>query len=121
MLELMKQEFDRRKHELKEPVETIYFGGGSPGLLTPKELEMLLKEPLSLAGNQLRELTLEANPEDVTEPNLTAWKNLGINRISLGVQSTGQPKIIFPYPQRQIREESKSGRGRMRFSDHNYW
>ena len=83
----MKQEFDRRKHELKEPVETIYFGGGSPGLLTPKELEMLLKEPLSLAGNQLRELTLEANPEDVTEPNLTAWKNLGINRISLGVQS----------------------------------
>ena len=87
LLELMKQEFDRRKHELKEPVETIYFGGGSPGLLTPKELEMLLKEPLSLAGNQLRELTLEANPEDVTEPNLTAWKNLGINRISLGVQS----------------------------------
>ena len=82
----MKQEFDRRKHELKEPVETIYFGGGSPGLLTPKELEMLLKEPLSLAGNQLRELTLEANPEDVTEPNLTAWKNLGNHSVeqSLG-------------------------------------
>lgn len=87
LLELMKQEFNQRKHELKEPVETIYLGGGSPGILTPKELEMLLKEPFNLAGNQWIELTLEANPEDVTETNLTAWKNLGINRISLGVQS----------------------------------
>ena len=83
----MKLEFNQRKHELKEPVETIYLGGGSPGILTPKELEMLLKEPLKIAGNQLVELTLEANPEDVTQANLTAWKNLGINRISLGVQS----------------------------------
>ncbi len=83
----MSLEFNQRLNEINEPIQTIYFGGGSPGILTPKELEMLLKEPLNLAGNQLIELTLEANPEDVTETNLTAWKNLGINRISLGVQS----------------------------------
>jgi oxygen-independent coproporphyrinogen III oxidase len=83
----MSLEFNQRLNEINEPIETIYFGGGSPGLLTPKELEMLLKEPLRIAGNQLVELTLEANPEDVTQANLTAWKNLGINRISLGVQS----------------------------------
>ena len=87
LLELMSLEFNQRLNEINEPIETIYFGGGSPGLLTPKELEMLLKEPLRIAGNQLVELTLEANPEDVTQANLTAWKNLGINRISLGVQS----------------------------------
>ena len=87
LLELMSLEFNQRLNEINEPIKTIYFGGGSPGLLTPKELEMLLKEPLRIAGNQLVELTLEANPEDVTQANLTAWRTLGINRISLGIQS----------------------------------
>ena len=87
LLELMSSEFNQRLSEINEPIETIYLGGGSPGILTPKELEMLLKEPLRIAGNQLVELTLEANPEDVTQANLRAWKLLGINRISLGIQS----------------------------------
>ncbi|MFM7595737.1 MAG: radical SAM family heme chaperone HemW [Flavobacteriales bacterium] len=87
LLELMSREFNQRLNELNDPVETIYFGGGSPGLLTPTELDLLLKEPIRIAGNQLKELTLEANPEDVTKANLSAWKSLGINRISLGIQS----------------------------------
>lgn len=87
LLELMSREFNQRLNEINEPINTIYFGGGSPGLLTPKELELLLKEPLKIAGNQLVELTLEANPEDITQANLSAWRSLGINRISLGVQS----------------------------------
>jgi len=87
LLELMSHEFNQRLNEINEPINTIYFGGGSPGLLTPKELELLLKEPLKIAGNQLVELTLEANPEDITQANLNAWRSLGINRISLGVQS----------------------------------
>lgn len=90
LLELMSLEFNQRLNEINEPIQTIYFGGGSPGILTPKELEMLLKEPLRIAGNQLVELTLEANPEDVTQANLTAWKTLGINRISLGIQSVNK-------------------------------
>ena len=71
-----------------EEVETIYFGGGTPSLLTPKELEQLLqtiyKEFNVTPG---AEITLEANPDDITAEKLSAWKGEGINRLSIGIQS----------------------------------
>jgi len=95
LLDLMWLEFNQRLNEINEPIETIYFGGGSPGLLTPNELEMLLKEPFRTAGNQLKELTIEANPEDITQANLIAWRSLGINRISLGIQSLNEDILLW--------------------------
>ncbi|MEO8450390.1 MAG: radical SAM family heme chaperone HemW [Gemmatimonadota bacterium] len=69
-------------------VETVYFGGGTPSRLDPTDLSALLERvrhdrPLSPDA----EITLEANPEDVTAARAAAWRLAGVNRVSLGVQS----------------------------------
>ena len=76
------------------PIETIYFGGGTPSLLLPAEVESILNTIKQLYPvSELAELTLEANPDDVTEVNLFTWKNMGINRFSLGVQSFNEAEL----------------------------
>jgi putative oxygen-independent coproporphyrinogen III oxidase len=74
-----------------EALETIYFGGGTPSLLPPNALATLLTSlrdafPVTSFREAL-EVTLEANPEDVTSDAATSWRRAGINRISLGAQS----------------------------------
>ena len=72
----------------EESIETIYFGGGTPSLLTETELQhifSLLYANFSIAKNV--EITLEANPDDINAIVLKSWLSLGINRLSLGVQS----------------------------------
>ena len=74
--------------QLKENIGTIYFGGGTPSLLTISEIKKLLAsvyEKYDVAGNA--EITLEANPDDITEERLLEWKSAGINRLSIGIQS----------------------------------
>ncbi len=69
-------------------IETIYFGGGTPALLAVDELERImnqLQQNFNIHANA--EITLEANPDDVTDAKLIAWKQLGINRLSIGIQS----------------------------------
>jgi oxygen-independent coproporphyrinogen-3 oxidase len=89
VLEAMGRELVHRSRELGDaPVRTIYFGGGTPSLLPAERIADLI----SLAHDLLRvqrdaEVTLEANPDDVTEERLTAWRAAGITRISLGTQS----------------------------------
>lgn len=71
-----------------EPINTVYFGGGTPSILDVSDLEVLI---LDLHKNYLvasdAEITLEANPDDITSDKLKAWKKIGINRLSIGVQS----------------------------------
>ena len=74
------------------PISTLYFGGGTPSLLPPDAISHLLVELLGSAdpgpaarGGQ--EVTLEANPEDVTPDKARAWRAAGVNRVSLGAQS----------------------------------
>lgn len=71
-----------------QPIETIYFGGGTPSLLSAEELNSLLAA-LAANFNILRnaEITLEANPDDINIALLEEWKRAGINRLSIGVQS----------------------------------
>lgn len=77
-----------RSKELKEPVETIYFGGGTPSLLTEIELNSILDIiHQSFQFKEQVEITLEVNPEDVTLESTSFWKKSGINRISIGLQS----------------------------------
>ena len=82
-------EIKLRKNELKdEVVQTIYFGGGTPSLLELDEITSLLesiKTDYLLSDNI--ELTIEVNPDDISEEKLISWKSLGINRLSVGVQS----------------------------------
>src|SRR5437899_2425220 len=70
---------------------TIYFGGGTPSLLPPAAIAMLLAELLPGATHDAPrtdvEITLEANPEDVSPEHARAWRAAGINRVSLGAQS----------------------------------
>lgn len=71
-----------------EPVETIYFGGGTPSLCTETEIRSIIEKTRSLfpVANDA-EITLEANPDDISAEKLPAWKSAGINRLSIGVQS----------------------------------
>ena len=72
----------------KEIIETVYFGGGTPSLLTIIELESILsalKKNFQISSNC--EITLEANPDDIAPVKLLGWKNAGINRLSIGIQS----------------------------------
>lgn len=72
----------------KEPIETVYFGGGTPSLLSESDIQFLLatiKENYYVAKDA--EVTLEANPDDISPENLASWKKVGINRLSIGIQS----------------------------------
>ena len=86
--ETMKMELVLRFKEISEPIESIYFGGGSPSLLSPKAIEDLIKLiKLHFKLEDHLEVTLEVNPDDVTADYLSGLKKAGINRLSLGVQS----------------------------------
>ena len=83
------KEAELQKEYLKaEPVETIYFGGGTPSLLTSNEISAILEKLYSsFAVDKEAEVTLEANPDDVNAELLKSWKDAGINRLSIGIQS----------------------------------
>ena len=74
-----------------ESLETIYLGGGTPSLLPPEAISALLTSFFdtfrATSSRDALEVTLEANPEDVTLDHATAWRHAGINRVSLGAQT----------------------------------
>ncbi|HXO74187.1 MAG TPA: radical SAM protein, partial [Puia sp.] len=71
-----------------EPIETIYFGGGTPSLLDAGELETVLNQIRTLFPITAdAEITLEANPDDIDTARLQSWRKAGVNRLSIGIQS----------------------------------
>ena len=70
--------------------ETVYFGGGTPSLLTPAQVSRLLEAARPLPG---AEITLEANPETVDEERLAGFRAAGANRLSLGVQTADDESL----------------------------
>ncbi len=66
---------------------TVFFGGGTPSLLEARQLERILDALHARFDLEGAEKTIEANPDDVTAPLAQAWRALGIDRVSLGVQS----------------------------------
>ena len=79
-----------------EIVETIYFGGGTPSLLTISDLRLQIEkimEAFNISKNA--EITLEANPDDINEEKLAGWKEIGINRLSIGVQSFFEEDLLW--------------------------
>ena len=85
-LQLRKDEF---QFDAEIPcIETIYFGGGTPSVLTVKEIQLLIDTVRqNYPVSQNPEITLEANPDDLSEENLSAFAAIGINRLSIGIQS----------------------------------
>lgn len=86
-----KEYLENLKRELKEYspffVETIYIGGGTPTSLPYDYLAMLLKE-ISVYASDVKEYTIEANPENLTMEKLSLLRKYGVNRLSIGVQTT---------------------------------
>jgi oxygen-independent coproporphyrinogen-3 oxidase len=78
----------------RESVDTIYFGGGTPSLLEPDEIGRLIaacRVAFDLTPDA--EITLEANPESVDQPRLAAFRGVGVNRLSFGVQSFRESEL----------------------------
>ncbi len=89
MMAALLKEIDLRKDYLEgEEIETIYIGGGTPSLLQIADLRLLIEKIRSLfTVTEEAEITIEVNPDDITETLLPGWKEIGINRLSIGVQS----------------------------------
>ena len=81
-------EIEMRQSEINEAPSTLYFGGGSPSILDSQQLNQIFRS-LSNAFDlsELKEVTLESNPDDHSDEKLALWKSLGINRLSIGIQS----------------------------------
>ncbi len=80
----------------KKPIETVFFGGGTPSLLSSEQMKKIvevLRTEFSYADNC--EWTMEANPGTVTEESLKDFRSLGFNRLSFGVQSFNEPELKF--------------------------
>lgn len=76
------------------PVHTIFFGGGTPSLLTPAQFDQILntiRQHYVLDADA--EISLEANPNDITRPYLEALRATGLNRISIGMQSAIESEL----------------------------
>lgn len=88
MLDAFEREIQLRGEELPSNLESIYFGGGSPSLLPPKSIERLINGVYSSVklGEKI-EITVEVNPDDVSYEYLKGLKSVGVNRLSIGIQS----------------------------------
>ena len=90
------KEIELQKGYLNEPIKTIYFGGGTPSLLEASQLKQILEALYThFEIAPAIECTLEANPDDIDATQLTAWKNMGINRLSIGIQSFQAPALAW--------------------------
>lgn len=84
----MLNELQSRRNYLNGKVETVYFGGGTPSLLSGEELHLLLESVYKhFEVDANAEITLEANPDDLSLDYLKSLKNAGVNRLSIGTQS----------------------------------
>ena len=89
MVLALAKEIQMRKNEFRnDVVETIYFGGGTPSRLQISDLRFLIEEVYKnfIISNNL-EITIEANPDDLSEDYLIELSKIGINRLSIGIQS----------------------------------
>ena len=88
MLAAICKELSLRKQELTQTIETIYFGGGTPSLLTPQEINLILDTVYThFTISDTPEITLEANPDDLTDAKILSLSSSKINRLSIGIQS----------------------------------
>lgn len=97
MLKCIKIEIANRKDYLNnELIDTLYFGGGTPSILEKSEITGILKHLHNTFNISINaEITIECNPDDLTLDKLKALKQIGINRLSIGVQSFKDKDLEF--------------------------
>ncbi|HEY9123238.1 MAG TPA: radical SAM family heme chaperone HemW [Bacteroidales bacterium] len=75
-------------HNNNEPIKTIYFGGGTPSVLSTGQLEIILNEIATFFDiSEVVECTIEVNPDDINAEYVKGLKSIGFNRVSIGIQS----------------------------------
>ena len=80
----------------EEIIQTIYFGGGTPSIVAPNLIKRLIENIYKKYDvSPEAEITLEANPDDITLENAAAWKEMGINRFSIGIQSFFEEDLVW--------------------------
>jgi oxygen-independent coproporphyrinogen-3 oxidase len=88
MVAALVKEIKMRKDEVQDEVETIYFGGGTPSVLTTEEIERLIQTVYDhYKVIDYPEITLEANPDDLSSDRIIQMSKSRINRLSIGIQS----------------------------------
>lgn len=85
------REWQLRQQELKEPLDTIYLGGGTPSQLTSEQLRQLF----AALPHATTEVTIECNPDDVSASYAAALSQLPINRVSMGAQTFDDQRLRF--------------------------
>jgi len=88
VIEAITNEIKLRKNDFKLNFSSLYFGGGTPSVLKKEELNQIIqaiKEEIKF--EKLKEITIEINPEDISGRKLEQYRDLGFNRLSIGVQS----------------------------------
>lgn len=84
LLDTLVREFEMRRGEIEEDFETVYIGGGTPSIIPAEKLQRLCSR---LPVGRVKEFTIEVNPEDVDTEAVSAWREIGVNRVSMGIQS----------------------------------
>jgi oxygen-independent coproporphyrinogen-3 oxidase len=97
----------------KRPVTTVFWGGGTPGLLAPRDLLKLGEIVRGRLGGPPREWSIELAPASVTDERLAALREAGVTRVSLGVQSF-QPALLDALGRRHTREQALRAYARVR-------
>lgn len=109
-------EMDARKGELREPLQSIYLGGGTPSQLSSDLLKQLFGHIESVFGGRFAhdvEITMECNPDDVDDEFCLALQSLPVNRVSMGVQTFDDSRLRFLH-RRHSAKEARAAVGRLR-------
>ena len=90
------KEIQLRKNEISGDIKTIYFGGGTPSILKTEEINLIINEVYhNFKVNDNIEITLEANPDDLSEEKIIQLSRSKINRLSIGIQSFFNTDLIL--------------------------
>lgn len=95
-VEALLNEIELRRDYINTPIQTIYFGGGTPSLLSAEQIRSIIEKlQLNFDLSNLQEFTLEANPDDININKLSEWNAIGINRLSIGIQSFQKESLAW--------------------------
>ena len=93
---LQKEIMIRKDFLAGKKIKTIYFGGGTPSLISSSEINSILENIRKVfSAEDTTEITLEANPDDINTRNLQDWQKAGINRLSIGIQSFADEDLAY--------------------------
>ncbi len=95
MVVAMIKECGLRAQETISPINSLYFGGGTPSILSLNDIESMVKKSKELVFSPHAEITIEANPDDLNLEFLLALKEMGFNRLSIGVQSFNPKNLVL--------------------------